>query len=686
MSQKIITWGPEKARQEVLRRYEYAKTSRNPLQDRWSRSERTVFSSVATQNTSGADSSLGEEYSTGVSPVDGSSADMNVGYTFKNLRFIHAQMSANPPAVVMRPASSDQDDRRKADAADRVTRYALRKYQIPEEVDKTTWNTLLYGTGILKINYDPTLGDIVEVDEETGEIVTEGDISFTIPSPWNIYLDPDATSAREVKYVVEELYIDYDEACSKWPGKQDILRTALLSEESSGSGSSHRGAQLETTKYNVVKLLEYWETGLPTNGYLGRYTITTTAGLEVEPLRPNPHRFTKFGAASRLFDREDLADEVKEKMLARIPRIARLPYHILTDIDVPNKVWGWSTVDYAANLQDNLARLDSAFLDNMEAHGVARIVMPSTAEIAEGSITNTPWDIIKYTGTIPPNIMEPARLPPEVTQLRGNIITGINDVFGVNENMFGQQSREQSAASMQYATNQGNMIRRRLFNKYVLFVEDIYRDLLDLVRTKWSTPRVVAVLGKEKALEAVDIKGMDVDGGYDVVAEYGVSLSLDPMTRREEIMSLQPLFEKAGIPMRVSLKMMKLNELEGMYDALQLADDRQREVFEEMIATGTYIAPEPMMDHPNMIAYALQYFMTVEFKYLDEDTKQLLRAHTQARGALAAQEQAGPAQPPAAAPGPVPGLPGPTPTPPAGSTGAPATVEEGGVSPAPAPV
>ena len=122
---------------------------------------------------------------------------------------------------------------------------------------------------------------------------------------------------------------------------------------------------------------------------------------------------------------------------------------------------------------------------------------------------------------------------------------------------------------------------------------------------------------------------------------------------------MQPMFEKAGVPARVSLKMLKLNELEGMYDLLQLAEDRQREYFEEIIATGGYIKPEPMEDHPNMIAYALQYFMTVEFKYLDPEIKQLLRQHTTERAQMAAQEAAGPAgAAPGGPPGPAPGGPG----------------------------
>jgi hypothetical protein len=214
---------------------------------------------------------------------------------------------------------------------------------------------------------------------------------------------------------------------------------------------------------------------------------------------------------------------------------------------------------------------------------------------------------------------------------------------------------------MQYATNQGNMIRRRLFNKYVQFVEDIYKSYLSLVRKHWSIPRTITVLGKEKALEAVDIKGMDIDGGFDIVVEYGASLSLDPLTRREEILSLQPMFQQAGVPPRVTLKMLKLNELEGLYDIMQLAEDRQRELFEEMIATGRYLVPRKLQDHENMLAYGMQYVMTTEFKYLPEESKVLIERHIEERAEVAAAEKApagsaGGAMPPgpAGAPGDLP--------------------------------
>jgi hypothetical protein len=674
MATKLITWTEEKTKEEVRKRFRNAQEARKYLEDRWLRNENALYTVSANQGLSTyLQNSLENNFQIGLPGVDGSNADVNVAYTFKNLRFIHAQMSANPPAIAMRPTSSDQEDHRKADAADKIARWALRAYALQEKIDQLSLHTLAYGTGVIKAVWDSSKGDIVEFDEENDEIRTEGDIQISVPFIWNIFLDPDAKTVDEIKWMIERIYMDYDEACARWPDKADQLKAAKVTQARNPMNSKE--SRLQDNKYNAVELIEYWETGLPTNGYLGRYCITTVEGEIIEPVRPSPHRFRKAGSVSRL-EAQDIPDEVKEAKLKRVPEQACLPYHLLTDIDIPNYVWGRSFVEYAAGLQDNLVRLDSSILDAIQAHGNVRMVLPESAEIADDSLSNSNWDVLKITGNQPPYFVNPPSLMGEIPRFRQDTITGINEVSGVNEAMFGQQSREQSGASMQYATNQGNMIRRRLFNKYVLVVESLYKTILNLVRKHWTMARTISVLGKEKALEAVDIKGADIDGGYDIVGEYGVTLSLDPITRREEIMTLQPLFEKAGVPVRKALEMMKLNELDGMFDRLTMAGTRQKEIFDEMIATGIYIPPKKFRDHENMIAWALDYFMTQEFTSLPEEIQVLCERHIEERAQVAASEQGG-SQPPAvgapanAAPGPLPSGPAGELPPPAGAPSGP---------------
>lgn len=650
---KLAVWDEGQTKREVMKRFQNAQTQRSPIEQRWLSNEQSVYSTGTITGVNYMSGSLTSLLTNPFPGVDQSGADTNNVYIFKNLRFLHAQMSANPPSVVMRPTTSDQEDHRRADAADRVVRHAIRQYQMQEKFDQLTLQTLTYGSGVMKTVWDSTKGDIVDFDQENGEVTLEGDISITVPFIWNLYLDPDARSWNEVKWVLERVYMDFDEACARWPDKKEFLEAARITRDSSIDKSPSRLSALADDKYNSVELLEYWETGLPTNGYMGRHCLTTVSGSVIEPCKPSPYRFKRAGAARRVLEK-NLPDDIIEEQLAKLPEQASLPYHLLTDIDVPNAVWGRSNVEYVAQLQDNLLRLDTAVMDNIQAHGVARMIVPDTAEVAE-NISNSPWDVVKIASNQPPYFMEVPQLMPEMVSTRLNLIQGINDGFGVNDAMFGVQKRETSGTSMNYATNQGNMIRRRLFNKYVLAVESAYKAILKLVVKHWPVSRTIQVLGKENALESIDLKGSDVDGGYDVIGEYGVSLSLDPMSRREEILMLQPLFEKAGVPTRTSLKLMKLNELEGMYDRLTLAENRQREVFDEMIATGRYIPPEDLLDHENMIAWSLEYFMTAEFHYLEPQLKELCKQHIRDRVQLAAQEKAaltGP--PPGATPGPAP--------------------------------
>lgn len=668
---QLVTWDEEHTKKEVSKRYRNAADARIYQEERWIRNERTVYSTTATQNMSYLQTSTESNFNIGLPGVDGSNAEMNVAYTFRNFRFIHAQMSSNPPSVVMRPTSSDQEDHRKADAADRVVRYSIRHYMMQERIDQLSLHTLLYGTGVVKTVWDSTKGDIIKFDEKRNEMTLEGDIAITIPFLWNIFLDPDAKTMDDLKYVIERVYMDYDEACLRWPGKLDQLKKSRV-ERRAQPYNGGRNSQLQDNHYNCVELLEYWETGLPTNGYLGRYCITNTEGDTIEPCRPSPFRFKKAGTVSHV-EALDLPDDEKEARIKRIPEQARLPYHILTDVDVPNMVWGRSFVEYVAQQQETLNRLDSARIDNIQAHSAARLVVPATAEISDDGISNSPWDVTKISGNQPPYYMQPPQLMPDMTAARQDLVQGINDVAGMNESMLGQQSREQAAAAMQYATNQGNTIRRRLFNKYVLAVESVYGSILDLVRKHWTTNRTIYVLGKEKALEAIDLKGADIDGGYDVVGEYGVSLSLDPITRRQEVMTMAPLFEKAGVPPRTSLRMMKLSELEGLYDKLDMAGNRQKEIFDMMIATGAYIPPKKYRDHENMIAWALDYFMTSEFELLPDDVQGLCEKHIEERGQLAAMERQGAGAPVANGPGQPPGP-------------VPASAPEAVPAPAPGPV
>ena len=647
---KIVKWTNEQAKQELAKRLKFAKEQRSRLENEWDVNESTIMNASGEANRLG----LGVSWDTGalIEDANQSDSDIGVNYAFKNFRFIHSQLCANPPTVIPRPTSSDLSDRRKADAADRLVRYAMRTYGLPEVFAQATYYALLFGSGFIKTTWDVEAGEPLDFDEQTGELTMEGDIQFKAVAPRNLFLDPDATRWSEVKYVIELIYMPYEEALYRFPDKAEQLKK--FRREQSGYGEQEPIAYesaFKTSPYDVVEIYEYWEKGLPYNGMIGRHCYFLADGNLLSDMRPNPYSFSAPKDRGLGLPEEALADASKD-----LPTTAYLPYHPITDIDVGGSVWGRSFITYEAPLQSTYNRVLSSLLDCVQAHGVTRVLLPEGAEIADKSITNSPWDIVRYTGNQQPSFMEPMPFPPAAADLLQLVKQGGDDMAAVNESMFGQQSREQSGFSMQYATNQGNLIRRRLFDKYVTLVENVYKAYLNLVRKHWNEPRTILVLGKEKAFESIDIQGADIDGGFDLVVEYGASLSLDPTSRRQELLQLFPLFQQAETDPAAKklLSMLRLNELEGMYDRIQLAADRQREIFEEMIASDIYIAPAEAEDDTGMLAWAADYRMSAEFKYLKPEHQTLILRHIKERSLRLAQAAGGmPA--PGAAPGAAPG-------------------------------
>jgi len=622
---KLKVWSPEEAEKELKRRLSNARRFRMRYESAWEQSERALFNTQGRDSLPDARYSFESDLDLNIGDVDSSNDTTGVNYLFRNFRYIHAQMSANPPSVMARPTSTDPSDRAKADAADRLVRHAIRAENMQEKIDLASAKTLLYGTGFMKVMFDPHQGDIIDRDPETGEFELEGKIDIYAPSTWDIWVDPDARVWSDARFVFERRVMPLEEAIFLFPDKEDMLRRA--SENKTLQAGLEYADRVELDQ-ETVEVYEYWEKGIPLNGMLGRFAYCLGDGRLLTPIMENPYAF------SPPPDKEDI-DERTGKV-KYMPPTAYLPYHILTDIDIPDEVYGKSFCEYEAEIQEILNRIDSVTLDNVEAHGVARLVLPEGCEVAEDSITNSPWDIIKIKGNQPPFFQSVPTLMPDMTALRDRLKAGGDDLAGVNDSMFGQIQRETSGFSLQYATNQGNMIRRRLFNKYVMFVESIYKGYLNLVRKYWKEPRIIHVLGAEKAFEAVDVKGADIEGGFDLVVEYGQSLSLDPSTRREELLQLMPIFEKAGIDNKTILSMLKLNELESLYDINELSHQRQREIFQEMLASNKYIAPRELEEHKGMLNYAYRYVMTAEFKYLPEEQKVLIEQHVKDREQMAA--------------------------------------------------
>lgn len=639
---KLIVWRDRREVKQLLgRRLKAAKQARRvQVEDEWAMARKCVF----------GDDSQGSDMLTqaGGAPdtPDFDLADrIDVQYAFRNLRLIHSHMSSNPPVSTARAQSTDLEDRRAAKAAQHTMRWFLQTLDMHNTNDLANLDCLVTGTGVTYTGFDADGGEPIEFNRETCEIKTDGAIELRRVSVDAFWVDPAARADDSIRWTFEKRQFTGEEARSRWPKKWQLIKRSCLHRVDNTSPSSGTlGTSTNETNTDAEPLYDlywYFEPGAPENGFLGRFCICAEDGTPIVGPDINPNLSYPPPALS---DRRRAA--ATGQRLERKPPTAYSPYQIVTDIDVPDRFWGRSALYYVAPAQRLMSNLDSATMEAMRAHGVVRLVLPPGAKMAESAITNSSVEIIEQAADSdaqgePIGYMAPAGLPNSMADLRQLMRQGVDDMWGVNENMFGQQSREQSAVNMQYAVNQGVMVRRRLFNKSIRFVRAQYKALLSLAIQHWTTPRALAVLGEESAYDVEEFMNMDLYCGYEIDVEYGTHLPLDPLARRDELMKMMPIYEQLGISKRSIASALKIADLEYVQELGDLSRDRAEEVVDIIVTKGIQVQPaSEFQDHEGVLAYLLEYVNTSSFDRLPEDRRFLIDDHIRIRRDLAAAARA----------------------------------------------
>lgn len=608
----------EEQRELLRERRRTAKQARVVLEGEWQSNEVTIYD---IGEEGGALRYGGESSTTGYIDSDNSEDEkggiefMAINLISRNKQLIHSQLCSNPPAVMAVPVSNEEADRKSAIAAEQACAYARDRYNYIDSIAIATNSVFDYGTGFIKNIYDGAFGDILSSDDASMEM--EGDNNYSIPRVWDMYLDPNATTPHNIKWLFEDMYVTLDEAINKFGDKhkerlkKEIKEVVTTETDSDGED----GSLLFNNKYNVIKISEYWETGLPENCYEGRFGYCLDDGYILSPLVPSPCKF---------------------KVRPKDPESAykaRLPYSILTYIDIPNSPWGRSPTAYTSRQQEMLNTCVSVVISNAQVNGTPKVLLPNAA-VDKENLNNNPQDVWTFNPIegVPPHIIQAANVSQDINTLILKLEQYINDGWGVNDAMFGKQQREQSALLMQLSTMQGNLIRQRLFDKYVLFVKDVYQLQLQYCVEYWTFSRLIEIVGKDNTAYARKLKGADLIGGYSIVVEYGQSFALDPITRGEQILKYSELFLQAGMQPRDLVKKLRLTELKNTYDDFQKADDMAVKIIERIKASGAQVPiASKYQDHIGIIGYMSKYTMENEFDQLAPEIQAIINEHIDMR-------------------------------------------------------
>jgi hypothetical protein len=610
-----------------------AKQVRRRWEREWAKNEQSLYDN-------GDESILRQSMHTkigGSDPVPESSQDAKDNFAGLNLNarnaeLIHSQLISNVPATMAVPTNEkDREDREAAQAHEAALAH------LREEKDMAAWVGIslvpmtVYGTAVLKQIIDKTAGgyDYV-IDPKNPKIkkkVAVGDIKYAVPSAWDVWLDPKATSLLEVKKVWERLHFDYDSA------------KAFFGEEALHlvCGAASEKVMLEDSQFPVyyngtVEIYEHWIQGSAADNYKGKliYHLEDGRILKQEDNPCKTNMFPKIKSTTKV-------------------RVARLPYSFMPYHVVPGSPYGRSPASKCYRAQAILNQCAAVMLQTAKNIGVAK-VMTTGSVVNRSSLSDDSIQVIELDmaagdtggGGSYPNILQGAGTSNDFKLIMEDQRTHINDQWGINDALLGKQGRETQGITMQVSLQQSNLIREWLFDNYVRYLKDIMKLSLAHAVSEWPESKWRLVLGKEDSQTLLkSAMGSDVESGYSIMLERNLLIALDPISRQEQLLRLKDVFKDAGIDQRIYMRLFRFADWRGIFTQFDYAINRGKKNIEFILTKKKLPEIYKHEDHVGIAAYLSEYVNSYEFEELNEEQKALINTLIDKRLEIEANKMAG---------------------------------------------
>lgn len=516
-----------------------------------------------------------------------------------------AKIMRNKLTKMVVPASSSDDDVRSARLADKVVEwmeYALKLQEVDEEVIMWALTTRI---GFIKVFWNPAKGQKVGALE--GEELFEGDIDIDILNLFEVKWDPSASRWDEKRWCVHEKQrsVQYvEEVYGVKVAPEDGLGVANVYDiklRNLSSGANVIGGAVNKAKDQVV-VKEYWE--MPCAKYPKGRRITTASGREL------------------LYE-----DDIGFGPEDTTPR--EIPIFSLIHIPIPGKIVGSSVVEQLMPVQKEYNRSRSQIIENKNL--MANPVWVVEAQSVEGEIETGPGGIIQYKhGFNAPFMSQPASLGADVDKNIERCLEEMMFISGQQEVSHGSTpAGVNSGVAIQLLQEQDDTKLGPTVAKYGRFKQKYMSYGLKLIRHKYTLPRLVSMVGKNKRMEVLEFKGSDLTS-TDVRFEDQSLTALSAAARKQYIIELvtlgvlNPQMDKDLI-----MRMLELGVTDELYDALEI--DVQQALNENAAWAKKDFTPitREFYAHEVHVAQHNKFRKGTEYTDLSPEEQQLVDMHVQ---------------------------------------------------------
>jgi hypothetical protein len=476
-----------------------------------------------------------------------------------------AKMTKTKPVLNATPGSSDPNDLRAAQMAERLLEFWWTDLKLDDKLEEALLWSIVASHGYLRTSWDGQAGKAMRfILDPQGNPITDsslksiylnelaqlgipreavektfymGDVAVESISPFNVLLDSTVTNFYDCKYCFIVSYMSPDEAKARYgewlkPDSTPIPEDALI----------------------------------PTSGGFGNNALKTTCRVITGYFRPTPVL-----PKGRVVCWSDSNDKILDDQPWPFPS-HELPLIKFGMLKIPGQLYDSSVVEHAIPLQQELNRTISQIVEYKNLTIKPRVWAP-VGSMRE-RMTNEPGAIYQFTpiAGMKPEIETLPSMPPYVFEHLADISQRLKDAFYTSEIDGGTLPPNVEAFTaidlLQEMSSDRIAPAIKLMEKSI---GQLGQHLLGLAQQYYIEPRLLAIKGANGSTQVKEFTKADINGGVTISVEAGSGL---PRTRAGRMAQIQALVEKGYISPQNGLKHMNVADLNGPLAAIASDEDQ----------------------------------------------------------------------------------------------------------------
>lgn len=441
---------------------------------------------------------MGDSHTIGFGGDDGELREISINHLANIAQHMINMIVASRPTFKCKASNIDSKSQIQTNLGDTLLQYYMnsREKQLEARLNQVVEDSVVFGSGFLKIGWDAMLGEKIN-EEAIQEAIThntyleedapeedrmvipdeefQGDIYFDNPDYLSVVYDI-YNQNQVLDWVIVRSFKNRHDLAARYPDmKEEIMNIKTIENGVDRTISFGRASNKEDD--NTIPVWEFFHRSTPSvpNGkymfYADEHTIFENVDL--------PYR--------------------------------EVPVYRMSPKKIRGTQLGWTNVFDLAQPQEAMNALYSTVITNQFAFGVQNVLVPQDANInfqsLGGGLNVLPYDPTEGK----PEPLNLTATPPEIFNTIDDMKNAMETISGVSSVVRGSPEASLRSASA-IAMVQSNSIQfmSQLQSEYIHLLEDVGTGIINMLIDFADSPRVAQIVGRNDAANVEDFKSEDL--------------------------------------------------------------------------------------------------------------------------------------------------------------------------------